>query len=181
MIWWALRIWTAYAHPEEVFLCDPVDGPRIKWTADQRKAVRQLSVIEWRRQGAKGPALAYIDAVTVRESSGAPSRWHDDGTGLGAHGLNVRYFGEGVNLCDPRKSADRALSIARAAVLRYGAKTPWDVQAVYAGRFECVSAYRGEKTCTGTQQDATTSAVCGYMEDRGYSCHAPLTREDLGL
>jgi len=165
LIWWALRIWTAYAHPEEVFLCDPVDGPRIKWTAEQRKAVRQLSVIEWRRQGAKGPAL----------------RWHDDGTGLGAHGLNVRYFGEGVNLCDPRKSADRALSIARAAVLRYGAKTPWDVQAVYAGRFECVSAYRGEKTCTGTQQDATTSAVCGYMEDRGYSCHAPLTREDLGL
>ncbi len=178
LIWWVLRIWTAYAHPEEVFLCDPVDGPRIKWTAEQRKAVRQLSVIEWRRQGAKGPALAYIDAVTVRESSGAPSRWHDDGTGLGAHGLNVRYFGEGVNLCDPRKSADRALSIARAAVLRYGAKTPWDVQAVFAGRHECVT---GVGRCTGAMQDRTTAAICGRMEDRGYSCHAPLTREDLGL
>jgi len=178
LIWWALRIWTAYANPEDVFVCDPVDGPRLEWTAEQRKAVRELSVIEWRRQGAKGPALAYIDAVTVRESSGAPSRWHDDGTGLGAHGLNVEYFGEGVNLCDPRKSADRALSIARAAVMRYGAKTPWDVQAVFAGRHECVT---GVGRCTGAMQDRTTEAICGRMERRGYSCHEPVTREDLGL
>ncbi len=178
LIWWALRIYTAYAHPEEVFPCDPVGGPKIKWSDEQRKAARELSVIEWKRRGANGVALAYIDAVTVRESSGAPSRWHDEGTGLGAHGLNVRYFGGKANLCDPRESASRALGIARAAVLRYGANTPWDVQAVFAGRHECVT---GTGRCTGSMQDRTTAAICGRMERRGYSCHAPITRRDLGL
>ena len=172
LIWWALRIWTAVYEPEQIFQCDPIDGPKLAWSKEQRKAARELAVIEWRRKGAKGAALAYIDSVSVREGSGAPSRWHDGGIGLGLHGQNVRYYGEGVNLCDPRESSRRVWKTVKSAIEKRGAKTWWDVQAVYAGRFECASDYRGPKTCTGEQQDRTTSAICDRMSQRGHSCYA---------
>lgn len=172
LIWWALRIWTAVYEPEQIFQCDPIDGPKLAWSKEQRKAARELAVIEWRRKGANGAALAYIDSVSVRESSGAPSRWHDEGSGLGLHGLNVHYFGSDGNLCDPRISARRVWKIAHNAIAAHSAKNWWDVQAVYAGRFECASDYRGPKTCTGEQQDRTTSAICDRMSQRGHSCYA---------
>jgi len=179
LIWWALRIWTAYAHPEEVFPCDPVDGPRIEWTAEQRKATRELARIEWRRKGASGIALAFLDSAGERESGYAPSRRHDGNTGLGMHGMSIRYFGGDGNMCDPRDSAFRFWALSKACT--HMGNTPWDLQACVAGRFECTPTYKGPKTCTQAQQDRTTEAICGRMERRGYSCHGPITRKDLGL
>jgi len=169
LIWWALRIWTAIYEPEQIFQCDPIDGPKLAWSKEQRKAARELAIIEWRRKGAKGAALAYIDSVSVRESSGAPSRWHDEGSGLGLHGLNVRYFGKYGNLCDPRVSANVVWGIAASALVKYGAKTWWDVQAVFAGRHECVT---GIGECTAAMQDRTSNAIYDRMMQRGYSCYA---------
>ena len=81
--------------------------------------------------------------------------------------------------CDPRVSALIVQTIAHRAISRYGAKNAWDIQAVFAGRFECVGLGNG-KTCTGAMQDRTYNAICSRMKRRGFDCHDPITVEDLG-
>ena len=132
-----------------------------------------------RARGARPIFVAYLDSVAIRESSAFASRWHDDGTGLGMHGLNVKYFGEGRNLCDPRESAEVVQGIARRAITKHGAENAFDIQAVFAGRMEC-SGRVTEKTCTGEMQDRTHRAICGRMEARGFSCFDRIRLEDIG-
>lgn len=158
--------------------CDPVDGDRIEWTSEQRQEARRMATDHIRAKGARPVFVAYLDAVGERETSWTPSRWHDGGTGLGMHGLNARYFGGlAENLCDPRQSAEVVRHIARRAIERYGAKNAWDIQAIFAGRHECVT---GIGECTGGMQDRTTDAICGRMAARGVDCFARITLEDLG-
>lgn len=158
--------------------CDPKDGPKLEWSKADRQEAREEVLEYLKRKGATPVFLAYVDAVGERETNWTPSRWHDDGTGLGMHGLNVSYYGSMVsNLCDPRQSADVVQHIARRAIVAYGAESAWDIQAVFAGRHECVT---GKGACTGGMQDRTTNATCVYMAARGFDCFAPISVADLG-
>lgn len=147
-----------------------------------------------RARGAAPIFIAYLDAATTRETHGAASRWHDGGDGLGMHGVNITVHAKrwptSLNpaVCDPRVSAAIVQDIAFDAINRHGAVTPWDLQAVFAGRFECAPAYQGEKICTGKQQDRTNEAVCSRMKefDRGefdkgdFDCWDAISLKDLG-
>jgi len=158
--------------------CDPIDGPKLEWTRAERMEAREMARDYLKATGAEPVFLAFADSAAVRESSGAASRRHDENTGLGMHGLNVRYFGKGRNLCNPVESAEAVRGIAGRAITKYGAKTAWDVHAVFSGRIECVT---GKGECTGAMQDRTTSAICSRMAHRGFDCHTPIRESDLGL
>jgi len=181
VLWFLIRIYTAWADPSTMFPCDPVDGDKIQWTRDQRQGARELALEHLKAKGAKPVFLAFVDSATIRESSGAPSRWHDDGTGLGLHGLNTKYHAKGRNLCDPRASADAVQELARRCISKHGhghGLVAWDLQACYAGRFECL----GLRTegCTQAMMDRTTEAICGRLAKRGFDCYAPIRESDLG-
>jgi hypothetical protein len=176
----------AQAYQSPIGSCDPVDGQRIEFSRHDRHQVRRMVRRTGRDLGAAPIFLAYLDAVTVRESSGASSRRHDGGTGLGPHGLNPRSHGdkwpgrdEDPAFCRPRVSTLIVHAIAHRAVEKYGAENAWDIQAVFAGRFECVGNGTA-RPCTGEQQDRTTSAICSRMASRGFSCYAPITARELG-
>jgi hypothetical protein len=164
--------------------CDPVDGPRLEWSRGERKAARDMANDSVRERGASPIFIAFLDSVTIRESSAFASRWHDHGTGLGLHGINIKTHRKrwpsplNPAICNPRVSAAIVQDIAHDAITRHGATSAWDIQAVFAGRFECVGI--GEKTCTGEMQDRTTSAICDRMEKRGFGCYDPITKRDLG-
>ena len=69
--------------------CDPPDGERLQWTRAERQAARDMANDSVRGRGASPAFVAFLDSVTVRESSAAASRWHDNGAGLGMHGVNI--------------------------------------------------------------------------------------------
>ena len=182
--WFAFLVSAMLGTASPIGKCDPIDGPKLHWSRADRKQLRrdiQDAAIEF---GASPVFRAYLDAVAVRESSGTGSRWHDDGAGLGPHGLNITSHAdkwpggdEYPAFCNPRASAVVVQAIAHRAVSKYGAANAWDIQAVFAGRFECVT---GNGECTPEQQDRTTAAICSRMEARGFSCYAPITKKDLG-
>ena len=165
--------------------CDPVGGPRLKWTKAQRQEARERALDSLRERGARPVFIAYVDAVIVRESSAAASRWHDKGTGLGLGGINVTTHAHRwpaplvPALCTPEISAAVIQDIADDILRRHKAATVWELQAGYAGRFECIGDGRGG-VCTGAMQDRTTSAICSRIERRGFDCYARITRKDLG-
>jgi len=169
-------LWLSVFAYSPIGKCD-THTDRLEWTRAQRQEAREMASDYLRETGAAPIFVAFVDEVGQRETSWTPSRWHDEGTGLGMHGLNVRYFGEGVNLCDPRESAEVVRNIARRAITKYGAKSAWEIQAIFAGRHECVT---GVGMCSGWMQDKTTAAICGRMEHRGFACHDSITERDLG-
>jgi len=178
VIYWLIRIWAALVDPSELFACDPVEGPRIYWNKTQREGARQLALEHMKARGAKPVFLAFLDSAGERETGWRPSRRHDENTGLGMHGMSERYFGARIeNMCDPRQTAEELASIWRRAVKRYGARTPWDVHAVFAGRHECVT---GVGECSGWMQDQTTRSICPYMQARGFDCYQPINLADAG-
>lgn len=136
-----LLLWGLFAIPSPIGTCDP-PGERIAWTRAERQEVRRIVQRTGREMGAKPVFLMYLDAVTVRESSGAASRWHDHGTGLGAHGVNItthaHRWPEPLNpaICDPGVSTMVVQDIARDCIVRHGASSIWELQACYSGRFE---------------------------------------------
>lgn len=158
--------------------CDPVDGPKLKWTKAQRQEAREMALDHLKAKGARPVFLAFVDAATIRESSGAASRRHDGNTGLGLHGLNERYHGAGRNLCDPRESADGVRDLIARCITRHKVSNVWEAQACFAGRFECIADAPGD--CTPAMQDRTTNAICGRMAARGFNCFAPISLGDLG-
>jgi hypothetical protein len=180
----ALALLQIYQSP--IGRCDPVDGPKLTWTRADRQAARDMANSSVRERGASSHFVAFLDSVTIRESSAMASRWHDGRAGLGLHGVNItthrKRWPSPLNpaVCDPRVSAAIVQDIAHVAVSKYGATSAWEIQAVFAGRFECIGDGVDGKTCTGRQQDRTTSAICERMTQRGFSCHAPISLAQLG-
>lgn len=168
--------------------CDPVEGDAIKFTAEERRAVRRRIRHACEASGAAPIVCAYHDAVTVRESSGRASVRHVRGkgeAGLGPQGLSLasharKWPGQAdPDFCTPEVSFVVTHEILHRAVTHYGARNAWDVQAVFAGRFGCVGdGSRG--TCTAAEQDRTTSAICSRMAARGFDCYAPISARELG-
>lgn len=166
--------------------CDPVGGAPLEWSAEQRKQTRRIVRDSLRARGASRKFLAYADAVIVRESSGAASRWHDGGRGLGPAGINhathARRWPRPLvpALCDPVVSAAILQDIVADVITRHGAANAWEIQAGYAGRFECIGEGHPTKVCTAEQQDRTTAAICSRIEARGVGCYEPITLADVG-
>ena len=177
-------LWSLGAFPSPIGQCDP-PGERLEWTRSERNEVRRIVQDTATHLGASYTFRMYLDAVTVRESSGAASRWHDGGAGLGAHGVNLSIHAsrwpEPLNpaICDPRVSTMVVQDLAASCIARRGASTIWELQSCFAGRTECIGGNPG--TCTPEMMDRTTSAICSRMEQRGVECHARITLKDLGL
>ena len=166
--------------------CDPVDGPKIEWTRAERQEARDMANDSVRERGAKRIFVAFLDSATIRESKAIASRWHDGGAGLGMHGVNITTHAKRwptplhPAICNPRVSAAIVQDIAYDCIKRHKAKNTWQLQACYAGRFECIGNVNS-KPCTGDMQDRTTDAICGRMQARGFDCHEdPITVRDLG-
>jgi hypothetical protein len=71
----------------QIGTCDPVDGPPIRWSAEQRDEVRSRVRAACRASKAAPMTCAWLDAVGERESSWSPSVRHVRGRnerGLGA-------------------------------------------------------------------------------------------------
>ena len=158
--------------------CEPVDGPRLEFTPAERAEVKRRNIAAAEAMGWGPIFVAYFDAVAERESTYNPSVRHGLGkneNGLGLHGLGyihrTKWPGPWEDMCVPENSLMVASEIVWIAVYKYGAENLWDVQHVFAGRLACVGA-PGE--CTGEMQDRTTSAICGRMSSRGFSCNARL-------
>ena len=176
--------------PMEIGQCDPVAGPRGRWTAEQRREVRRR-VRRACREGLRASPIvcAYYDAVVVRESSGNPGARHTLGkgeNGLGAMGLSLRWHAdkwpgrdEDPAWCTPEASLVVAHAVVWRAFTRYHARTMLDVQAVYAGRWTCHGEGRARE-CWPEPTPRTGRAICGRLQARGFSCDAPITRKDLG-
>ena len=164
--------------------CDPKDGPAVEFSDSDRaevyRRVRRSSIMH-----REAPIMAaYWDAVTERESHGRASIRHTRGkgeNGLGPHALGwihrAKWPGDWGDMCTPEYSHATARAITRIAFEKYGARSIWEFQAIYAGRMGCVGR---SGTCTGRQQDLTAH-VCPRMRRRGYSCHAKISASDLGL
>lgn len=131
---------------------------------------------------------AYMDAITVRESSGRAGVRHYKGNnenGLGAMGLSLRWHkdkwpgdDEDPQFCHPEVSAIVALAIMHRAMARYDASNIVELQSIYAGHWYCEGEGR-ERKCHPkvAERDAR---VCRRMEARGHDCWKDLTKEDLG-
>jgi hypothetical protein len=162
--------------------CDPVDGPPIRWSAEQRDEVR--SRVRATCRAMKAPALtcAWLDAVGDRESAWRPSVRHVLGrneNGLGVLGLSKRWHAAKwpeppePAFCSPEASVIVALDIVRRAQVRWGARDLRDVNAVFAGRFRCVEE-EGRRECFIERDVARDRDVCRRLELRGVDCRAPL-------
>ena len=177
-------MWSLFTPISPIGQCDS-DTERLAWTDAERQEAREMATESLRERGARPIFLAFVDAATIRETHGVASRWQDGGTGLGLHGINITTHAKrwptplSPAICWPQVSAAIVQDIAHDCAVRHGASTPWELQACYAGRFECIGD-GGGKECTARQQDQTTWAICGPMEARGFSCHQPITAKDLG-
>jgi hypothetical protein len=177
-------LWVNVMFPSPIGRCDPAPDDKLHWTRAERQQAREMANDSVRARGARPVFVAYLDSVTIRESSAFASRWHDKGAGLGLHGINItthrKRWPTPLNpaICSPRVSAAIVQDIAYDCINRHGASTPWELQACYSGRFEC--CVTGSGTCTGAMQDRTTSAICERMQRRGFGCHDPITLKDLG-
>lgn len=184
LIEWLSLIATLLVSPNPIGKCDQRGGPKVEFTASDRaevyRRVRRSSIMHQ-----EAPIMAaYWDAVTERESHGRASIRHTRGkgeNGLGPHALGwvhrAKWPGKFSDMCTPEYSHATARVITRIAFDKYGARTIWEFQAIYAGRFGCVGR---SGACTSRQQDLT-SHVCARMRIRGYSCHARISAADLGL
>lgn len=180
-----LLMWASFfASP--IGQCEPVDGPRLEFTPAERAEVKRRNINAAVELGWGPIFVAYFDSVAERESTYNPSVRHRLGkkeNGLGLHGLDdvhrKKWPGEWTELCTPEASLMVVSEIVWIAVEKYGAETIWDVQAVFAGRFECTPRGIEGKTCTGEQMDRTTSAICGRMSSRGFSCNTRFKARDM--
>lgn len=181
-------LWVNVIFPSPIGRCDPAPDDKLHWTRSERQEAREMANDSVRARGARPIFVAFLDSGCIRESSAFASRWHDEGAGLGMHGVNItshrKRWPSPLNpaICNPRVSASVVQDIAYDCIKRHGARNAWEIQACYAGRFECIGKVsKSGKVCTGRQQDATTDAICGPMHTRGFDCHEDLiTLKDLG-
>lgn len=177
-------LWTAMFFVSPIGKCDPVNGPKVEYSAADRAEyyarIRASSIAH----GESPITQAYWDAVTERESHGRGAVRHTKGereNGLGGLGLGYihhkKWPGPWDDMCTPEYAHATARVIAQIAIDKYGAKNILDIQAVYAGRMGCVGR-TGD--CPGWQQDMT-SKICPRMAKRKFSCTTPITAKDFGV
>lgn len=177
-------LWVNVMFPSPIGRCDPAPDDKLSWTRAERQEAREMANDSVRARGGRPIFVAYLDSVTIRESSAFASRWHDGGAGLGMHGINITTHRKRwptplhPAICDPRVSAAIVQDIAYDCMMRLGASTAWELQSCFGGRLECTP--NGKGTCTGEMQDRTTSAICDRMQRRGFNCHDAITLKDLG-
>jgi hypothetical protein len=169
--------------------CDPVGGPALQWSAEERLEVRRMVRRGCKALGASEALCDFYDAVVVRESSGKASRRHTRGEGehgVGPMGLNLASHSdkwpgrdEVPMFCNPYASLIVAHAVVWRAVTAYHASDLLDVQAVYSGRWYC-TLEDGKRRCFADPNERTVRLICSRLEGRGSSCYAPLTRKDLG-
>lgn len=172
----------------QIGVCDPVDGPPIRWSAEQRDEVRDRVGAACKALGAAPPVCAWLRVAGARESSWSPSVRHVRGRnehGLGALGLSLRWHrrkwpgGGEPAFCSPEAATIVALDIVRRAQVTWGARDLRDVQAVYAGRFRCVIE-QGRPECFIVRDPAKDRDVCERLEQHGVDCRAPLPKRAAG-
>lgn len=168
--------------------CDPADGPPIRWSAEERDEVRARARATCKAQGAARGVCAWLDASGVRESSWSPSVRHTMGVneaGLGIFGLSKRWHRDKwpgavePAFCSPEPSVLVALAIVRRAQVSWGARDLRDVQAVFAGRFACMTDL-GRRECFIERNAAADRDVCERLKIRGVDCRAPLPKNAAG-
>lgn len=180
--------------PEAVIgKCDPVDGPRYKWTPEKRKEVRDSVRFTCQWLGASDLICDYMDLIVMRESTAAASVRHHQGkneNGLGPMGLGIRWHrdkwpgkDEDPQFCRPVVSALVAHEIIYRAFTRYGARSLLYIQAVYGGRIVCPRDYETGKVTGGCFLEPnarTRAAVCPRIEAYGHTCREAVSLKDLG-
>jgi hypothetical protein len=168
--------------------CDPVDGPPIRWSAEQRDEVRDRVAATCRAMRAAPMVCAWVKVAGARESSWSPSVRHVRGRnehGLGVLGLSLRWHrskwpgGGEPAFCSPEASVIVALDIVRRAQITWGARDLQDVQAVFAGRFRCLRE-EGREECFILRDPAKDRDVCERLEQHGIDCRSPLPRRAAG-
>ncbi len=173
----------------QIGVCDPVDGPPIRWSAEQRDEVRARVRFSCGAMRAAPAVCAWLDASGSRESSWSPSVRHTLGereAGLGVLGLSTWWqrdkwpgSGEDPAFCSPEASVLVALAIVRRAQIVWGARDLRDVQAVFAGRFRCVT--EGEdRSCFIIRDVQADRDLCERLELHGVDCRAPLPKRAGG-
>lgn len=198
----ALLFFAPPVHASPIGLCDPVDGPRVEFTPEDREEVRRRikhaceAPVSEGGLGASENLCAYYDVMVMRESRGRSSIRHKrgkdaDGTpesGLGPMALSRRWHkdkwpgdDEDPAWCTPEASLITVHAITWRAWDRYHVESLLDVQAIFAGRWECFDDPRsGFHMCYAAPSSRTVSALCPGMKRRGFRCNATLKRSDLG-
>lgn len=189
MITTMITLLVAAAQAPTIGVCDPVDGPRIQWTAEQRAETKSRAMAACRRLKADPGICAWVSASGERESDWRPGVRHTKGkgeSGIGPLGLSIRWHGDKwpgdpePALCSPEASVIVALDIARRAQERWGARNLIEVQAVFAGRFRCVTETDGSRECFIVRDIAKDRGICSRLEQRGVDCRAPLPERAAG-
>ena len=170
--------------------CDPVGGPSLEFTQDDRDEVRARVAHACELSGDAPILCAAYDHIIFRESRGKSSIRHTRGegeNGLGPMGLSLkwqrkRWPGPGdPAFCDPVASLAVMRDIFWKAFKVYHAEDLVDVQAVISGRFDCY-VLNGKKTCLANPRGHTAAIMCGepLRKKHGFSCHTPLKASDFG-
>jgi len=177
------------ASEPQIGTCDPVDGPPLRWSEEQRAEVRDRVGAACKGMHAPAMTCAFVKAVGARESSWSPSVRHvlgENESGLGVLGLSTRWHrdkwpgrGEDPAFCSPEASVIVALDIVRRAQLTWGARDLRDVQAVYAGRFRCMVEL-GRSECFIVRDPQKDRDICTRLEAHGVDCRAPLPKRAAG-
>lgn len=182
-----LALWLAAIEPE-IGTCDPVDGPPIEWSAEQRAEVRGRVAAACKALRAMPEVCELLDVAGARESSWSPSVRHVLGereNGLGVLGLSKRWHAAKwpeppePAFCSPEASVIVALDIVRRAQERWGARNLVEVQAVFAGRFRCVEE-EGRRECFILVDPRRDANICTRLDQRGVDCRAPLRKRAAG-
>jgi hypothetical protein len=172
----------------EIGTCDPVDGPPIEWSTEQRAEVRARVAAACKAMRAVPEVCELLDVAGARESSWSPSVRHVLGereNGLGVLGLSKRWHAakwpepSEPAFCSPEASVIVALDIVRRAQDRWGARTLVEVQAVFAGRFRCVQE-EDRRECFILVDRWRDADICKRLDQRGVDCRASLPKRAAG-
>lgn len=179
--------------------CDPVGGPRLRWTAETKAETRARVQAVCKHLRASPLICEYLDVVVCRESfCGAAGVRHTRAlgeNGLGAMGLSVwwmRHLWPGTDedpaFCQPEVTALVAIELVQRAVVRWNATNLVGVQAVYAGRFHTWVDDEGVTHRAPGRGGETliNPGLCARVNRRRLpstklaSCMAPITAADVG-
>lgn len=189
MLTTTITLLAALAQGPQIGQCDPVEGPRIAWTKEQRAETRARVRATCRAVKAAPEVCELLDEWGERESDFRPGVRHVMGrneNGIGPLGLSKRWHRDKwpgpvePAFCLPEASALVALDVVRRAQVRWKARNLLEVNAVFAGRFRCVTEIDGSRECFIVRHAAKDRDICRRLEQRGLDCHAELPRRAAG-